>query len=185
MTQLPAGDNPWETLSSEEEVRRPSLSFFKDRVRINGFEKDYSFIRFASGIGIVALREDGMIPMVGQWRYPIETYAWEIPAGTLEEGESPLETAKRELAEEAGLKAQKWTPLGAYYMEPSVSTQKSYLFLAEELTEVGMNPDDDEVLEVIWLPFEEALGKVASGEIEDAFTVIGLLKAQAHLRSAE
>ncbi|MEK7145851.1 MAG: NUDIX hydrolase, partial [Patescibacteria group bacterium] len=104
------------------------------------------------------------------------------PAGMREENEDPLETAKRELREEAGVIAKKWTALGSFYMECSSTNKESFAFLAEDLELGEGNPDDDEEIESRWLPLEEALKKVASGEIKDGLTCLGLLRAQSILR---
>lgn len=180
---LPQGSNPYSTLSSELLHERKYVRFYKDFVKIGSVEKDYSYVAVDDSVGIVAINEQGEVALVGQWRYPLKQYHWEIPAGMAEAGESPLENAKRELMEEAGAAAEKWTPLGSYQMDGSKMDQQNFLFLAQELT-VGENaPMEDEKLTVKWLPLSEALALVDSGEIRDGFTVIGLLRAQAFLQS--
>lgn len=179
---LPQGSNPYFTLSSELLHERKYVRFVRDMVTVGEVKKDYSYIDVDDSVGIVALNEKGEVALVGQWRYPIKEYHWEIPAGMCEAGESPLENAKRELMEEAGVQAKKWTVLGSYQMDASKMNQQNTLFLAEELT-VGDNaPMEDERIERLWLPLKEAVALVESGEIRDGLTVIGLLKAQVYLR---
>ncbi len=179
---LPQGSNPYSVLSSELLHERNYVRFFRDMVQIGDVKKDYSYMEVDDSVGIVALNEKGEVALVGQWRYPIKEYHWEIPAGMCEAGESPLENAKRELMEEAGVSAAKWTVLGSYQMDASKMRQQNTLFLAEDLT-VGDNaPMEDEKIERLWLPLKEALSLVESGEIRDGLTVIGLLKVQAYLQ---
>jgi 8-oxo-dGTP pyrophosphatase MutT (NUDIX family) len=181
--RLPQGANPYTTLSSELLHERTYVRFLRDKVRINGTEKDYSYIDVDDSVGIVALNGKGEVVLVGQWRYPVKEYRWEIPAGMSEAGETPLENAKRELMEEAGVSAETWTELGSYQMDGSKMNQRNHLFLAEDLT-VGQNsPMEDEDLMVKWLPLQEALQRVEEGEIRDGFTVIGLLRVQAYLQN--
>ncbi len=180
--QLPSGKNPFKKLSSELLYERPYVRFMKEKVEVAGQVKDYSFAQINNGIGIVAINDKNEVVLVGQWRYPIDEYSWEIPAGMREENEDPLETAKRELREEAGVIAKKWTALGSFYMECSSTNKESFAFLAEDLELGEGNPDDDEEIESRWLPLEEALKKVASGEIKDGLTCLGLLRAQSILR---
>ncbi len=179
---LPQGSNPYNTLSHELIHERRYVKFFKDIVRVKGLEKDYSYIEVGDSVGIVAINEKHEVVLVGQWRYPVSQYRWEIPAGMQEPGESPLENAKRELKEEAGVEAQTWTELGSYQMDGSKMNQKNHLFLAQDLVLGANSPMDDEQIEVQWLPLEGALQLIEEGKIRDAFTVIGLFRAQAHLR---
>ncbi len=182
MTDLPTGPNPFETLSHELMHSTPYKRFYRDWVRVNGMEKDYSYTDVASGIAMVAINEKNEVALVGQWRYPVKMFTWELPAGTREDHEDPLTTGKRELMEEAGASAEEWTPLGSYLIECSKSTQESYVFLCQKLT-VGENrPDVDENLLLKWVPFEEALQFVEEGKIHDALSVIGLLRAERFLR---
>lgn len=179
---LPQGSNPYFTLSSELLHERKYVRFMRDMVTVGEVKKDYSYMDVDDSVGIVALNEKGEVSLVGQWRYPIKEYHWEIPAGMCEAGESPLENAKRELMEEAGVSAAKWTRLGSYQMDASKMRQQNTLFLAEELT-VGDNaPMEDERIERLWLPLKAAIALVESGEIRDGLTVIALLKAQAYLQ---
>lgn len=179
---LPLGPNPYTTLSHELLHQRPYVRSYKDEVMMNGLKKDYSYLETDGSTGIVALNEKSEVALVGQWRYPVKEYHWEIPAGMAEAGESPLENAKRELKEEAGVEAVDWTELGAYHMDGSKLDHTSHLFLARGLT-VGQNaPMIDEELVVQWLPLDEAIGLIEAGEIKDGFTVIGLLRAQAFLQ---
>lgn len=177
--------NPYKKLSSEVLYERKYVRFVKEKVLINGHEKDYSFADIANGIGIVAINEKNEIVLVGQWRYPIDRYTWEIPAGMREEDEDPLDTAKRELQEEAGLIAKNWKKLGSFFMEASSTTKVGHVFLARDLEHVDQNLDDDENIERQWIPFEEAMEKIDSGEIADGLSVLGILRAQAHLRMSE
>lgn len=179
---LPQGSNPYSVLSSELIHQRPYVRFYKDMVHVREVDKDYSYMAVDDSVGIVALNGKGEVVLVGQWRYPIKEYHWEIPAGMSEAGESPLENAKRELMEEAGVSAAKWTVLGSYQMDASKMRQQNTLFLAEDLT-VGDNaPMEDEKIERLWLPLDEAIRLVEAGEIRDGLTVIGLLKVQAFLQ---
>jgi 8-oxo-dGTP pyrophosphatase MutT (NUDIX family) len=179
---LPHGENPYQTFKHELLHERRYVKFYRDLVKMGELEKDYSYMAVDDSVGIVALNDKGEVALVGQWRYPIAEYHWEIPAGMAEAGETPLENAKRELMEEAGVSAEKWTELGSYQMDASKMRQQNFLFLAEGLT-VGDNaPMEDEKLERLWLPLEEALALVENGEIRDGLTVIGLLRAQAHLQ---
>ena len=179
---LPKGDNPYFTLSSELLHERTYVRFLKDKVQIAEIKKDYSYMDVDDSVGIVALNEKGEIALVGQWRYPIKEYRWEIPAGMAEPGETPLQNAQRELMEESGVSALKWTELGSYQMDGSKMNQQNHLFLAEELT-VGDNaPMIDEKLERLWIPLEAAVALVESGELRDGLTVIAVLRVQAYLQ---
>lgn len=179
---LPHGPNPYFTLSSELLHERTYVRFLKDKVQIDEIKKDYSYMDVDDSVGIVALNEKGEIALVGQWRYPIKEYRWEIPAGMSEPGETPLENAQRELMEESGVSALKWTAFGSYQMDGSKMNQQNHLFLAEQLT-VGDNaPMIDEKLERLWIPLEEAIALVEAGELRDGLTVIALFRVQSYLQ---
>ncbi len=181
---LPYGDNPYTVLSSELLHKRPYVEFYKDMVKIRDTVKDYSYMKVDDSVGIVAINDKGQVALVGQWRYPIDTYNWEIPAGMCEAGELPQESAVRELLEEAGAVAEQWDSLGTFQMEASKMDQKTHVFLARQLT-MGDNAQmPDEKLTALWIPFEEALQKISDGELREALTVIGLLRAQAYLQSS-
>lgn len=182
---LTAGSNPYKKISSKEVAKKHYRSFKVDKVEINGHEKDYLYTQSHDSVGIIAMNEKGEIALVGQWRYPIESYSWEVPAGFLNEGEDFLNAAKRELEEEAGVTAEEWISLGTTARSASDSTQKSQMFLAKDLTVTAQNFDDDEILELKWLQFEEALEMVMSNELYESLTVMCLLKAQVHLQNQE
>lgn len=179
---LPQGSNPYQTISHELLHQRPYVRFYRDQVTVKGMQKDYSFIEVDDSTGIVALNSKGEVALVGQWRYPIKQYRWEVPAGMSEPGETPLENAKRELKEESGVEAARWTELGSFQMDGSKMDQHNHLFLAEDLVVGENSPMDDEELELLWMPLDQAVALIESGEIRDGLTVIGLLRAQAHLR---
>jgi ADP-ribose pyrophosphatase len=109
---------------------------------------------------------------------------WELPAGKLEPGEPPQATAQRELAEEAGMSAQHWQPLGTSLSSPGVFTEVVHLYLALQLAPVPLAHEPAEVIEIHWLPLDEACGRALRGEISDAKTVIGLLRARAVIDAA-
>jgi ADP-ribose pyrophosphatase len=119
--------------------------------------------------------ENGRVLLERQYRVPVGGWIYEIPAGTIEPGEEPAETARRELREETGYEAEKLTHLMTIYPSPGVSTERIHIYLAEGLRMVGASPEPDEVIETLWVPLEEAVEMVRRGEIADAKTVAALL----------
>jgi ADP-ribose pyrophosphatase len=124
---------------------------------------------------VLPVLPDGQIAMIRQWRTAAQEILWELPAGGLEENESPEECAKRELIEEIGYRAGKLTPLYQSYLAPGYSSEMMWAFLGEELELVGAQPEEDENIELVIKPLEELLPLIDSGEIRDAKTISGLL----------
>ena len=133
------------------------------------------------GVGILAIDDDDRVFMVQQYRYAFSQAMWEIPAGKREAGEEPLVTAKRELQEEVGVTAERWLPMGQLIPSPGCYAERLYLFMARGLTVGDTHPDDDEFLTVSRVPFTELSQACLSGEIQDAKTVVAVLKAKALL----
>ena len=133
------------------------------------------------GVGILAIDDDDRVFMVQQYRYAFSRTMWEIPAGKREAGEEPLVTAKRELQEEVGVTAERWLPMGELIPSPGCYAERLYLFMARGLTLGDTHPDDDEFLTVSRVPFTELSQACLSGEIQDAKTVVAVLKAKALL----
>src|SRR5438128_6130606 len=126
---------------------------------------------------IVPVFEDGTVALVRQYRHPAVRYLLEAPAGTLNEGERPAEGAARELEEELGFMARKLDLLSEFYVSPGFCGERMWVYLATDLTRKAQRLEDDELLEVIRLPFPRALEMITDGEIEDAKTIIGLMLA--------
>jgi ADP-ribose pyrophosphatase len=126
---------------------------------------------------IVAVDDQPRVLMVRQYRSAAGKELLEIPAGTLNSGEDPALCATRELKEETGYQATQWEPLGFFYSSPGFSTEKMYLYLARQLTQVGATPEEDEEITVEWVPLAQAIDMIASGEIVDAKTIIGIYRA--------
>ncbi len=147
-----------------------------------GREHDLDFIRHPGASAVVPVDADGRVCVVRQYRHGVMDFLWEIPAGKLDKGEPPQRCAIRELAEETGLSAARWTTLGTFLPAPGILTEVIHLYLARDLTVGAAAPDDDEELEVQWLPLSEALEMVLRGEWSDGKTAVGLLRAQYHLQ---
>ena len=126
---------------------------------------------------IIPVFEDGTVALVRQYRHPAVRYLLEAPAGTLNESERPAEGAARELEEELGFMAGKLDLLSEFYVSPGFCGEKMWVYLATDLTRTEQRLEDDELLEVIRLPFSRALEMITAGEIEDAKTIIGLMLA--------
>ena len=173
---LPKKDNPYTILSSDEIPCRRHLNFFKERVKINDVERDYSYPQFSDSVCVLAINDKDEVVLVGQWRRPIKKYVWEIPAGMKESGEDPFVAAKRELEEEAGVTAKEWELLGEYDMEGSVIVRKRFIYLAKDLTLTEQNMEDDESIEILWIPFGELRELIEKGEVQDAATVLAIFK---------
>lgn len=165
-------------LGSREIFRGRIARLTVDRVQLpNGHEADLEILHHPGGTAIVAVDAQGRVCLLHQYRHAAGDYVWELPAGTLEPGEAPESTAKRELAEEAGVTAAHWQSLGISLSSPGIFDERLYLFLATELTAVPTAHEDAEVLELHWVPLEEAVAQVLNGQIEDSKTCLGLLRA--------
>ncbi len=132
-------------------------------------------VEHPGGVGIIAINDNNEIVLVEQFRKAAENSLIEIPAGTMEPNEEPRTTAKRELEEETGYTAEKWTYLGEFYPTPGYCTEKHHLFMAEDLNQGEAHPDEGEILEPMLVDFEKALEMVKYGKIIDAKTVLAIL----------
>ena len=145
----------------------------------NGEPCELEVIHHPGGAASVAIDARGDVCLLRQFRHAVGGWLWELPAGCLDPGESPGTTARRELLEEAGVVAETWQSLGEMVSSPGVFTERVHLYLATDLAAGPASPAADEVIELHWLPFGQALVMARDGEISDAKTVIGLLRAQA------
>ena len=171
--------NSWQTLSSEEKYDNRWINVTEYQV-INpaGGKGIYGKVHFKNkGIGIVAFDKDENTWLVGQWRYTLDEWSWEIPEGGGALDTDPIESAKRELKEETGLVAERWTMIQRAYLSNSVSDEEGFLFLAEDLTQQESELEDTEADLKVWkLPFKDALQMVLTGKITDSLSVMGILK---------
>ncbi|MGH8149707.1 MAG: NUDIX hydrolase [Steroidobacteraceae bacterium] len=147
----------------------------------NGERAELEVVHHPGGAVAVAVDGDRRVCLLRQYRYVADGWLWELPAGKLEPGEPPLATAQRELAEEGGVRARTWASLGAYLSSPGVFSEVLHLYLARDLELIAAAPEAHEVLEVHWVPLEEACGWALSGEIRDGKTALGLLRAASRL----
>ncbi len=143
----------------------------------NGAVAELEIVRHPGGAAVVVLNPEKRVCLLRQYRHAAGGWLWELPAGKLDPGESPLATAQRELQEEAGLLAARWEPLGKIISSPGVFTEVVHLFLARDLSDVSANAEAHEVFEVHWVLFAEALAQARTGEITDAKTLVGLFRA--------
>ena len=148
------------------------MTVYKDDVEISTGKKSFrEIVRHSGGVVIFALKDENTVLVVKQFRYPLGKAIIELPAGKLEKGENPDFASKRELEEETGYRAEKWTSLGYINTTPGFCDEKLYLYKAEKLTFVGEHPDDGEVLNCFEIPKSELIKKIMSGEINDAKTI--------------
>ena len=184
MTSPPSGGPPaddiprWRTKRADVRYDNPWIRVtHREVVAPTGADGIYGVVHFKScAVGVVPLDADLHVRLVGQWRYPLDAWSWEIPEGGAPEGEDPLEAARRELAEECGLAAARWTPLLELHTSNSVTDELGRVWLARELTEVASAPDGTERLDVRRVPFDEALAMAMDGRITDSLSLAALLK---------
>ena len=150
----------------------------------NGEAVELEIVRHPGGAAIVALDAGDRVCLLRQYRHATGGWICELPAGKLEPGDGPLETARRELAEEAGVAAAAWEPLGSMVSSPGVFTEVVHLFLARDLRDAPAAREHGELFEVSWVSLREAVRLALCGEISDAKTALGLLRAEAVLYPA-
>ena len=171
-------NNPWIKRASRLVYENPWMTVFEDDVvRPDGKDGIYGYIEVKTAVGCVALTEEQEIYLVGQYRYPINRYSWEIIEGGVEAGEDNLAAIKRELMEEAGLTAKNWRQLGGeIYISNCISSEVGYLYVATDVSEGQSSPEGTEQLQVRKLPLQRALAMIDSGEITDSLSIIALLR---------
>jgi ADP-ribose pyrophosphatase len=143
----------------------------------SNFEIARSIVRHPGSAVMLAMDDKKRILLVRQYRLPAGKHLWELPAGKVDQGETPLQAAKRELAEETGYRAKKWRKLASYFASPGFVQEKMTLFLATELTAGDATPMDDERIEARWFPRKELHQMIQAGRIEDGKTIIGYYRA--------
>lgn len=180
MTQRPTGFNSQEerTVSSERLYEGRILNVRKDTVRMpNGSETTREIVEHSHAVCIVPLDGDGNVLLVRQYRKPVEQSLLEVPAGGVEQGEVWEDTVIRELQEEIGYTAGRLQHLASFWVAPGWATEYMHSYLATGLTPSKLVGDDDENIEVVRLPLEQALKMIQTGEINDSKTIASLLLA--------
>ena len=170
------------TLSSEYVFKGKVIDVRRDDVEIsNGHKSIREVVEHSGGVTILAVKDNGNVLFVRQFRYPIKNESLELPAGKLEQNENPDSAAPRELEEETGFIADKWTNLGYIYTSIGFCDEKLYLYLAQNLTFKKQDPDDDEIIECEEYPMSQVLEMIDNGTINDSKTICAILRARKYL----
>jgi ADP-ribose pyrophosphatase len=170
-----------ELVSSEEVFRGRIFDVSVDTVREGGQQYSREVVHHPGSAAIVAVGDDMTVALVRQYRHAVVRYLLEIPAGTLASPERPEEGAARELEEELGVRAGRLEKLSEFFVSPGFVEEKMWVYLATDLTETAQRLEEDEMIEIVRVPFTRALEMIMDGEIEDAKTIIGLMMAATHL----
>lgn len=179
-TAMNENKNPWKIKDGQEIYSNNWIALTHYNViNPSGGDGIYGKLHFKNyAIGVFPLDENLDTYLVGQYRFPLESYSWEIPEGGGPLGEDPLENAKRELLEETGLKATEWTKILEMHLSNSVSDEKSIIYLCRALSQHQAMPEETEQLVVKKVPFDEVYEMVKAGEITDSLTVAAVMKVR-------
>ena len=177
--------NPWKTLRSRVAYENAWLRVREDEVlRPDGQPGIYGVVEIRPSVGVLAFNDKGEIAIVGQWRYALGRYTYEIVRGGSAKGETDmLSVARRELREETGFEAKRWEELGSVDVCNGVTTDVQHLFVARELSFIGVDQDPVEEIVTAWRPFEQAIEMAISGEITEVCSVAAILKCSRRQRS--
>lgn len=168
--------------SISEKFRGRVIQVNVERVRLpNDRVADLEIIHHPGGAAVVAIDERQQVCLLRQFRHAANGWLWELPAGKIDNREPPLQTAQRELTEEAGVTAKQWDSLADYVASPGVFTEVVHLFLATQLTITKAALEEHEVLEVHWKPLRDVVQMANSGELRDGKSVVGIYRAAARL----
>jgi 8-oxo-dGTP pyrophosphatase MutT (NUDIX family) len=163
-------------ISSEKLLETPIFSVTQDRaVDPDGFEIKRAIVQHVGSAVMMPVDDKNRILLVRQYRLPARASLWELPAGRVDKGESLLQAAKRELREETGFKAKKWTKLTSFFVSPGFLAEKMTIFVASDLTEGEKEPMEDERIELKWFRVKELDDMIGAGKIQDAKTMVGFL----------
>jgi 8-oxo-dGTP pyrophosphatase MutT (NUDIX family) len=173
-------DNPWQITAEKTVYDNPWINLTEYRViNPSGNPGIYGKVHFKNrAIGVVPLDADMNTYLVGQYRFALNEYSWEIPEGGGPMADDPLDAAKRELLEETGLKANKWNEIQRMHLSNSVSDELCIIYIARDLEQFEAEPEDTEQLIVKKVPFDEVYRMVCAGEITDSVTVAAVLKVK-------
>ncbi|MCC5949783.1 MAG: NUDIX hydrolase [Nitriliruptoraceae bacterium] len=176
--------SPWRTTATREVYRNPWITVREDQVvRPDGSPGIYGVVSTSHAVGVVALTDADEVVLIGQWRYTLEAYSWEIVEGGTDAGEAPAEAAVRELAEEAGYAAATWSVLVEdLALSNSVTDERATIYLARDLTPVPTSPDPTEVLERRTVSLDALLDEIDRGLITDAITIVAAAALDRRLR---
>jgi ADP-ribose pyrophosphatase len=172
--------NPWKVVSEKEVYTNPWISLIHHEViNPSGNPGIYGKVHYKNrAIGVLPLDNELNTYLVGQFRFTLNAYSWEMPEGGGPLGTDPLEAAKRELLEEIGLKANQWMELNRFHLSNSVGDEYGYIYLARELEQFEAEPEETEQLIVKKVPFSEVYRMVCNSEITDSMTVAAVLRVQ-------
>jgi 8-oxo-dGTP pyrophosphatase MutT (NUDIX family) len=170
--------NPWKTLTSRTAYENAWLRVREDQViRPDGKPGIYGVIEIRPSVGVVALNDRDEIVLVGQWRYALNRYSWEIPRGGSHSSETDMQkAAERELAEEAGVHAAHWHAMGTVDVGNGVLDDVQSLFLATQLSATNTNFDAEEDITIVWKPFDEAVTMALDGTITEVCSIAAILR---------
>jgi len=172
----PVANGPWTRRSRRTAYQNPWVTIWHDDVtRPDGEPGIYGVVHFANlAVGVLVLDDDDRVLLVGQHRYPLDTWSWEIPEGGVPDGESAIDGARREVREETGVDAADLRELARLHLSNSVSDEVAVVYVARAVGHGEASPDGTEAIDVRWLPFDEVLEMCLDGRITDAMTVIAV-----------
>lgn len=172
----------WKTLTTRIVYQNPWVRMHEHNVvRPNGSKGIYGFLEIPDGVGIVAVSNNGKIQLIGEWRYPIGRHSWSIICGTREKDETPLQCAKRELAEEANMRSRKWKSLGIIHPSPGLVKETAFLYLAfgcQPIQKAVHKPEETEKFIYQEVTMKQALTMIKQGKISDSYAVCGIFLAK-------
>ncbi len=173
------GGNPWIVKGVTQAFANDWFRIDEhDVIRPDGAKGYYGVIRVRRlAVGVLPIDAEGCVHLVGQWRFPLGRYSWEMPEGGAEPGEDARGCAERELAEETGLRAREWVQILEMDLSNSLTDEQAVIFIATDLSPGEIDPDPTEVLKSRKAPFSEVLERVADGRIRDSLTVAAVLRA--------